>query len=453
MCAVKPKDLIQDRYSLEKPLGTGGMAEVWCARDERLGRQVAVKFLAPRLADDPEFLVRFFAEAQGVARISDPAVVSVLDFGQFEGRPYLVMEYLSGGPLTALLGEAILPEKAFEIAAQTARGLGAAHATGLVHRDVKPGNILLDDQGNAKVADFGIASSTSNENLTATGAAIGSPHYISPEQVAGGQATPASDVYGLGVVLYELLTGKRPFDGDNVTAIAIAHVDSDPAPPSTHQSDLGPAIDALILRCLAKDPEQRFANGYALAEALELQQPGAVLGGSGHAGAALVAATAIADPTHPAADPGFDEDDNQLFLEEAPRSRVFAGVLAAVLVLGLISAGLVMAALKEDPGPAIASEEEESPAPGPRSRKKKAKASPSPTVSLRAAAVSPSTSPSPSPSSEPKPKETKKSPKDPDPEPQPTKTAKPDPTEEPEPSPTPTAAPSSDPEPSPEPSP
>jgi serine/threonine protein kinase len=242
------------------------MAEVWCAKDVRLDRQVAVKFLASEFADDPEFLVRFFTEAQSVASLNHPNVVSVLDFGDFEGNSYLVMEYVPGGSLADIVGEPLMPERALELVEQAARGAGAAHNIGVVHRDIKPANILLDDEGRPKLADFGIASATGRERMTATGQTIGSPHYISPEQVSGASATPASDVYSLGTVLYELLCGVRPFEHDNLTAVAIAHVDSEPEPPSAHVDDLDPALDALILRCLAKYPEDRFADGNELAE-------------------------------------------------------------------------------------------------------------------------------------------------------------------------------------------
>ncbi|HWC14762.1 MAG TPA: serine/threonine-protein kinase [Actinomycetota bacterium] len=261
-------DTVHRRYELTNLLGKGGMAEVWRAVDSHLSRPVAIKFLVPQLAEDPEFLVRFFAEAQAVARISHPNVVKILDFGEHDGSPFLVMEAVAGGSLTELVGEPMDPARVLEIVAGAAAAAGAAHDAGIIHRDIKPANILMDPDGEAKLADFGIASSSGrSERLTATGAAIGSPHYISPEQASGGIATPASDVYALGIVLYELLTGVRPFDRDNVTAIAIAHVDEQPAPPSSHIPEVAP-LDALVLRCLAKDPAARFADGNELAAAL-----------------------------------------------------------------------------------------------------------------------------------------------------------------------------------------
>lgn len=309
---TKPNDVIQGRYRLERQIGKGGMAEVWCALDERLSRPAAIKFLAPQFHQDPEFLVRFFAEAQSVAQINHPNVVQVLDFGDFDGRPFLVMEHVAGGSAADLAGQPVLPERAAEIVAEAARGAGAAHAMGLVHRDIKPANILLTEDGHAKLADFGIASSVHGERLTATGQAIGSPHYLSPEQASGAGCSPASDVYALGVVLYELITGRPPFDADNVTAIAIAHVDRTPEPPSTFVPDLDPALEALILRCLAKDPEDRYPDGAALAVALE-------------------------DPVEALAifPVGLDEDD-----EVGGGRKVLAAVLMTLLLLALLAAGV-----------------------------------------------------------------------------------------------------------------
>jgi serine/threonine protein kinase len=266
--SVQAGDVIQGRYRLREQLGRGGMAVVWRALDERLHRDVALKLIAPGMAETPEFLARFFSEAQSVARIAHPNVVSVLDFGDHEGRPFLVMEHLGGGS-AAECATPLLPERAVEIVAQAAAGAGAAHRAGIVHRDIKPANILLTDEGTAKLADFGIASAAGAEGLTATGAAIGSPHYISPEQAAGRGATTASDVYSLGVVLFELVTGRRLFDDTNPMAVALAHVEREPTVPSAVVADLDPRLDDLVLRCLDKDPAGRFTDGGALAQALE----------------------------------------------------------------------------------------------------------------------------------------------------------------------------------------
>lgn len=298
---MTPEQLIAERYRLEKEIGRGGMAEVWCAHDLRLDRRVALKLMAPALADDPGFLVRFFSEAQSVAQLNDPHVVQVLDFGDVDGRPFLVMELVEGGSVEDLTGSPLPPEEGVALVAQAAHGAGRAHSAGIVHRDIKPGNILVSEQG-AKLGDFGIASSTASENLTATGAALGSPHYMSPEQATGIAATPRSDVYSLGVVLYELLTGVRPFEAPNLTAVAIAHVDREPAPPSTHAPGLDPALQAIVLRCLAKDPALRYGDGNELAAALEGYLSGAAgwpaaaaTGAAGRPGlrAAAVAALAL----------------------------------------------------------------------------------------------------------------------------------------------------------------
>jgi len=336
-------EIIQGRYRLEQALGKGGMATVWRAHDLRLERPVALKCLTAPLSEDPEFLVRFFAEAQQVARLSHPNVVRVLDFGQGDACPYLVMEYVPGGSLNDVIGTPIEPDRAIEIVAGAARGAGAAHAAGMVHRDLKPGNILLADDGTPKLADFGIAVSQAQERLTATGTAIGSPHYVSPEQASGRPIGAPSDVYSLGVVLYELLTGRRPFEKDNVTALAIAHVEEEPEPPSAHKPELPASVDEFVLTCLAKEPAARFPDGAAMAAALDR------LGTDGATAAFAPAAAATSAATIMAAAATEDADD----IVEEPRAarngrRVASVALLAALFLGLLVFGIM--ALGDDGG-------------------------------------------------------------------------------------------------------
>lgn len=359
MRLVQSGELIHERYRLEETLGSGGMAEVWRATDTRLKRSVAIKFPAANLVDDPEFMVRFFAEAQAVARLSHVNVVRVLDFGEHLGHSYLVMEHVPGGSLKDLIDEPVDPSRARELIRQAALAAGAAHTEGIVHRDIKPGNILIDEQGHVKLADFGIAATAVAERLTATGAAIGSPHYVSPEQASGGNSTPQSDVYALGVVLYELLTGVRPIDADNIAAIAIAQVEREPEPPSSHVAGIDPQTEAIVMRCLDKDPRKRFADGCELA---------AALGGSTQSSAAATVAVVAADQPPPA---------EELLEEpvEGDRTRwVLAGIGAAVL---LAVAGIAFALTRP-------SDEAEARAPVPVSSEKKSdkpkRRSPSPTV-------------------------------------------------------------------------
>ena len=420
---MKQNDLIQERYLLDHPLGRGGMAEVWCARDQRLDRSVAIKFLAPQFHEDAEFLVRFFTEAQSVARMSHPNVVSVLDFGEHEERPYLVMEYVAGGSVADLTGAPILPERATEIVRDAARGAGAAHALGLVHRDIKPANILLTPRGLGKLADFGIASSLGGERLTATGQAIGSPHYLSPEQASGVGCTPRSDVYSLGVVLYELLTGRPPFDAENITAIAIAHVEQAPEPPSMFVPDIDPALEDLVLRCLAKDPEQRFPEGTALAVALDDPYEAAALFPTGYE---------------------YEEIEEPTFGQ-----RILSGAMIVFLVLALLAAG-VWAAVRPEPDERPQSYDQETIDRGGEPDRKRPRPTPTATTEYTDSAAVPAGASSPAPGPSPK-QETREPERDGggggggsyEPEPEPTTEPSPEPTAEP--SPVPTSEPSPDP--------
>jgi serine/threonine protein kinase len=261
--------VLAGRYRLLAPLGEGGMASVYRARDLRLNREVAVKILREELTRDPEFLDRFGREAQFVASLSHPNIVPVYDVGEEQGSHFIVMEYVQGRTLKETIdaGGPLAPERAVTIMCSVLAALGYAHSRGLIHRDVKPHNILISANGTARLTDFGIAHLVGG-STTRTAAILGSAHYLSPEQARGDEATPASDIYACGIVLYEALTGRPPFNGPNALAIAHHHVYSEPTPPSDSQA-IDPGLEAAILRALAKDPEDRFADTEEFSDALE----------------------------------------------------------------------------------------------------------------------------------------------------------------------------------------
>lgn len=262
------------RYRLDSRIATGGMGEVWRGTDTILGREVAIKLLKNEYADDPSFRARFETEAQHAASLHHANIAAVYDFGESptaDGsgvlRPYLVMELVDGQPLSALLrpGEPMDPAAVRGLLAQAADGLAAAHAGGIVHRDVKPANLLVTPDRRIKVTDFGIARAAEGVGMTQTGEVMGTPQYLSPEQARGETATPASDVYSLGVVAFECLAGRRPFVADTAVATALAHLrEPVPALPGSVPADLA----AVVRRALAKLPQDRFADGAAFAAAL-----------------------------------------------------------------------------------------------------------------------------------------------------------------------------------------
>ncbi|HEY4535550.1 MAG TPA: protein kinase [Enteractinococcus sp.] len=256
------------RYELTDRIAIGGMGEVWKARDTVLGRIIAIKILKEEYTGDPNFLRRFRAEAQHTALLNHPGVANVFDYGEEEGSGYLVMELVPGDPLSAILDreKVLSPDRTLSIIAQTARALSAAHAQGLVHRDVKPGNLLIDAKNRVKVTDFGIARLADQVPLTATGQVMGTAQYLAPEQATGQQATGASDIYSLGIIGYECLAGHRPFTGESQIAIALAQVNDDP--PLLPDSIPEP-VRALIMSMLSKEPEDRPADADKLATAAE----------------------------------------------------------------------------------------------------------------------------------------------------------------------------------------
>ncbi|RBY88704.1 serine/threonine-protein kinase [Blastococcus sp. TF02A-26] len=267
-----------ERYELAQLIASGGMGQVWRGTDVLLGRPVAVKVLRSEYTGDPTFLARFRAEAQHAAALSHPNIASVFDYGETrseygETLAYLVMELVEGEPLSAVLRREGPLDTAttLSVLQQTAAALSEAHRVGLVHRDVKPGNILVCPDGSVKITDFGIAWSAGSVPLTRTGQVIGTPQYLSPEQAEGRLATPASDVYALGLVGYECLAGHPAFDGDNAVTIALKQLREDPEPLS---ADLPTGVRTIITRALAKDPAARMPDGGAFAEAVAAVRAG-----------------------------------------------------------------------------------------------------------------------------------------------------------------------------------
>src|SRR5579884_486419 len=266
--------LLAGRYRLLRPLGRGGMGSVELAEDVELGRTVAVKLLADGVAHDDPARRRFLREARAAARLSHPNVVRVYDVGESDGRPYFVMEHVEGEPLDALLRREapIAPARAAALAAQAAAGLAAAHAAGLVHRDVKPQNVLVAREDAVKLADFGIALGDDGTRLTEAGAVVGSAAYLAPERVEGREATPASDVYALGAVLYELLTGVVPRHGASLDELAAA-LEQPVRPVRDLAPETPPELEELVMRCLARFPEYRPGSAAELAQELRAFAP------------------------------------------------------------------------------------------------------------------------------------------------------------------------------------
>ncbi|ALV41479.1 protein kinase [Pseudarthrobacter sulfonivorans] len=256
------------RFQLTTRIAIGGMGEVWKAKDQVLGRIVAIKVLKEEYTGDPGFLQRFRAEARHTALLNHVGIANVFDYGEEEGSAYLVMELVPGQPLSSIIEheQVLSPDRTLSMMAQTARALSVAHAQGLVHRDIKPGNLLITPDGRVKVTDFGIARLADQVPLTQTGQVMGTAQYLAPEQATGQTATGASDIYSLGVIGYECLTGHRPFSGESQIAIALAQVNDAPPPlPET----LPKPVRALLMSMLAKDPKNRPANAIKLSEAAE----------------------------------------------------------------------------------------------------------------------------------------------------------------------------------------
>ncbi|HEY3960494.1 MAG TPA: Stk1 family PASTA domain-containing Ser/Thr kinase [Solirubrobacteraceae bacterium] len=278
---TEPGTIIDGRYKVLERIGSGGMAEVYLAEDQLLGRQLAVKVLYRHFAEDQEFVERFRREASSAAGLSHPNIVGIFDRGEWNGTYYISMEYVPGRSLKTIVREqgALAPASAIDIAIQILRAARFAHKRGVIHRDLKPHNVILDEEGRARVTDFGIARAGASD-MTMTGSIMGTAQYLSPEQAQGHPVSATSDLYSIGVILYELLTGVIPFEGETAVAIAFKQVSAEPRPPSELNPALPPSLDAIVLRALAKDPAARYASAEEFIAALQHER-GALLVYSG----------------------------------------------------------------------------------------------------------------------------------------------------------------------------
>jgi beta-lactam-binding protein with PASTA domain/tRNA A-37 threonylcarbamoyl transferase component Bud32 len=330
-------DVLVDRYAIEAPIARGGMADVFLARDQQLDRPVAVKVLFAEFARDPSFVERFRREAQHAAMLNHPNIVSVYDYGQQAGTYFIVMEYVEGQSLRDVLRaqRTLAPMQAARIAAEISGALDFAHRHGTVHRDIKPGNVLLTPSGQVKVTDFGIAANPTDAGagLTQTGAVIGTATYFSPEQAQGYQVDGRSDVYSLGVVLYEMLTGQAPFVAESPVAVAMKHVRDPVVPPSQLVPGLPPDLERIVMTALSKDVNTRYQSAEALRADLVRFGRGRPLEGAPTVAAAPVAAAATVAATAATPDP------NEEMWDDEPKhygAKVATAVGVAILIVAII---------------------------------------------------------------------------------------------------------------------
>lgn len=334
MSSPRKGTVVDDRYRLEEKIGSGGMADVWLAEDTDLDRKVAIKILHERFTHDEEFVERFRREAQSAAGLQHPNVVGIFDRGDFGDTYFIAMEYVDGPSLKDLVKGGMATGDAIEFTRQILKAARFAHRKGIVHRDLKPQNVLIDDEGRARVADFGIArAGGTNSDITQTGSVMGTAQYLPPEQAQGRETTPQSDLYSIGVILYEALTGRVPFEADTAVAVALKQVSETPRRPSAINPSVPPALDAVVMRALAKEPEQRFVDADAFLKALDAAEaaPDSVAAGD----TASYAAIGVDGSTAAAA----DDADYQDYYDERDRRNRRRWLIAAVLVA--LVAGLV----------------------------------------------------------------------------------------------------------------
>jgi serine/threonine-protein kinase len=344
MRELGPGTLIDNRYRVISRIGSGGMADVFCAEDSQLGRRVAVKVLHQRFAEDAEFVERFRREASSAAALSHPNVVAVFDRGEWEGSYYIAMEYLPGRSLKELIREqgALAPLSAIDITSQVLEAARFAHRRGVVHRDIKPLNVIVDDEGRVKVTDFGIARAGASE-ITQTGSILGTAQYLSPEQAQGHAVGPQSDLYAIGILLYELLTGHVPFDAESVVAIALKQVGETAPVPSSVNPMVTPELDAIVARALAKDPAARYADADEFLAALDAERTRLIATPEPQT-QSLAAAAAAYQAAQTTYLPEQEDGDQGEPGPAAPRRPVWPWVLGAVLLVAGIAVVVVLLA-------------------------------------------------------------------------------------------------------------
>jgi serine/threonine-protein kinase len=326
---VSEGSLVDDRYRVLRKIGSGGMADVWLAEDTHLQRQVALKVLHSRYAQDREFIERFRREAEAAAALHHPNIVAVFDRGHVDSTYYIAMQYLEGRSLKQLIDIGLTPEQAVYMIRQVLEGARFAHRRGVVHRDLKPHNVIVDDDGKAVVTDFGIARAGTSD-ITQAGEVMGTPHYLSPEQAQGEDVTPVSDLYSIGVMLDEALAGRVPFEGESAVAVAMKQVSQAPQRPSSINPEISPALDAVVMRALEKNPGDRFQTADAFIAALDnaLRAGDELRGGT--------AAFAPLPPAVLAAEEAAEMDAMEE--EERRRNRRLLAALAVALLIGALVA-------------------------------------------------------------------------------------------------------------------
>ena len=321
MAEVSEGSVVDNRYRVLRRIGSGGMADVWLAEDTHLQRQVALKVLHRRYLQDQEFISRFQREAEHAAGLQHPNIVAVFDRGQDGDVNYIAMRYVQGPTLKELIDRGLGPDQAVALVRQVLEGARFAHRNGIVHRDLKPQNVIVDEEGKAVVTDFGIARAGVSE-ITQTGSVMGTPQYLSPEQAQGFEVTPVSDLYSIGVILYEALTRRVPFEADSAVAVAMKQVSEVPQRPSSINPQVSPALDAVVMRALEKEPGQRFQSADAFIAALDaaLKDPGVAQGTAAFAAAPPIVAV----------------PEEEALEDERRRNWWLWGLLVAAILIGIL---------------------------------------------------------------------------------------------------------------------